>query len=139
MKIKQEIFHEVLNKFLSKLQERGIKSLEDIKRAVGKKFDFPGPLQEYVSIEERPSNMGTTAYSLIYSKIGMGIPVEIRINAQLNYSRIFIKTNYDVKGYNPFMTDQFENIAKTKIFLHCKDLSILLGELEKLKDQETGE
>ena len=135
MKITREVFHESIDKFLSILEEEGIDSLGDVEKAVGKKFHFSGPLQEYIYIEERPSNLDSTAYTLGYTKVGLGIPLELKINTQLDYSQIIVKTFFPLQGYNPFMRDMYGNVAQSRFFQSKINLSLLLQELERLKSE----
>ena len=89
---------------------------------------------EYVSISKRPSNEGF-AYTFSYMTPNSGIPMEIRINPTLNYTKVIIKDEKMVDGYQKFAIDPFGNKVQD-ITIKSSDLPFLKIELERLSVYE---
>ena len=124
---------------------------EDLARAAGKLLDFLNQnaefiyrnvpaeqnilldkkTQEQIMTETRPSNIGTKAYILSYVMPGRGIVLELKINKELGYSKIIAKGDFNLKDYNQFTSDAFNNIIQSKD-MKTTDISYLKSELEKL-------
>ena len=65
-----------------------------------------------------------------YIKEGLGIPIEIRLNPQLSYSKIFLKVEEEIDGYEPFKKDAFGNVMQEKTFRY--EFSLVKDELNRL-------
>lgn len=89
------------------------------------------PSLDLVSFDKRPSNSGTMAYAIDYIRPEGGIPIEIRINNLLNYSKVFIKSQQLIKGYAQFGIDHFRNLRQEKLF-KSSDISFVKNELTEL-------
>lgn len=133
MKITKEKLREVAENFLEILAKREINSLESLKKAVQKSEIFPleRNSSEYVSYTIRPSEMNTSAHTLSYNILSAGIPIELKINPILGYSRIIIKYQGKMGGYSILSEDNFRNIIQNKIML--PDFQLFLEELKKLQ------
>ena len=71
------------------------------------------------------------AYTISYTRLGVGIPIELKINNTLDYSQVIIKANRLIEGYSQFSVDLFENIVQNKI-LKSSDVSLSKNELVAL-------
>lgn len=87
--------------------------------------------KDFVSFEMRPSNYFTTAYTISYIRHGTGIPIEVRVNFDLEYYTIIIKSKEKIKSYIPFSEDFFGNIIQSKT-VPLKDLKYVKKELKNL-------
>ena len=90
---------------------------------------------EYVSISKRPSNEAF-AYTFSYITPNSGIPMEIRINPTLNYTKVIIKDERLVDGYQKFAIDPFGNKVQY-LTIKSSDLPFLKIELERLSAYES--
>jgi len=81
-----------------------------------------------MSFDNHPSNFGTMAYTISYTKPGAGILIELKINNTLDYSQVIIKLQRLIEGYSPFSRDPFENIIQNKV-LKSSDVSLSKKEL----------
>ena len=101
---------------------------------IGSRIDIPEEaLKTYIEADQRPSSLGTTALTYSYIVKGLGIPLEVRINQSLDYSKIIIKTHEQLPGYSPFVTDPFGNVVQEKdLKLSTKDQ--VREELERLSE-----
>ena len=62
---------------------------------------------------------------------GVGIPLEIRINPSLDYTKIILKNKKRIEGYDEFSKDHFGNLIQIR-YLDKVDFSLLKSELERL-------
>lgn len=89
----------------------GISSISDLERYLGKSFTMG---QARIDVDKRPSQKGTSALTISYIIPGKGIPVELRINSKLRYSLLIVKSQMELRGYNPDFYDPFGNLAQSK-------------------------
>lgn len=89
---------------------------------------------QFIEISLRPSNAGAYAYTISYVVINTGIPIEARINPLSNYSRMIVKQEEEITGYESFGVDLFENILQIK-HLGEAGISDVKRELETLADE----
>ena len=91
--------------------------------------------RDYISITLRPSSNSLIpkgmALTISYISDECGIPMEIRINKVEGYSRIILKSNKLLPGYNSFARDIYGNIAQDKK-IETTDINLIKKELEKL-------
>jgi hypothetical protein len=113
--VNQVELRQIARAFLHVLNREGINSNRDVVGKLGSNYRVGGGLEDFVSICERPSNSGTTAYVLDYIQKDRGIPIEIRINNQLNYGEFIIKCSSMHEGYDRFGEDDSENIFQSKV------------------------
>ncbi len=114
MKIDAQEIKQMAKKFLSVLDREGIQTNEDLEEKLGKNFTLENS-QDFISIVSRPSNCETIAYTISYTRPGTGIPIELEINEQLNYSQIILKAQEKLEGYSHFHSDQFNNLVQNKV------------------------
>lgn len=67
-----------------------------------------------VLIETNNSNGCTEAYVIDYIVEGAGIPIEIRLNYELDYNLYMIKCTKKIERYEHFCLDLFDNIVQTR-------------------------
>lgn len=102
----------IVQDFLRVLDEQKLTSVPELERAVNEGFSGR---QGDVAVTNRPSNFGTRAITIRYILQREGIPVEIKINRELQYSQIVLKADERINGYRPFATDRFYNVAQNKV------------------------
>ena len=86
---------------------------------------------EAISVELRPSNRGTEAYTVTYAKEGVGIPLEVKLNESLGYTMVIVKGGFILPSYEPFAYDDFGNIAQAKE-IRTVNIPQVRAELEEL-------
>lgn len=130
-----EIYSDELREFsrtlLSLLDREGIISTEDLVKKPLATFFLNTDIRDYVEFFIRPSNLGTTAHTVSYIRMGRGIPIELRVNKELGYSQIIVKAHELVEGYTIFSLDVYGNFAQNKL-IPSIDFSLVIWELEKL-------
>jgi hypothetical protein len=90
---------------------------------------------KYITIEWRPSSNSSMgigmALTISYIVKDVGIPLEVRLNRDENYTRIILKSNREIKSYECFYTDPYGNIYQDKI-IRPANITLLQKELESL-------
>src|SRR3989344_1816942 len=107
MKISVEKIRIFASGFSKVLEEQEVKSTKDLEKLVGKQFKVKRQIKDFVSFDNRPSNFSTMAYTISYTRPGVGIPIELKINNTLDYSQVIIKANRLIEGYSQFSVDLF--------------------------------
>lgn len=112
-KIDREDIRRYSGEILRIMDEKTINSLRDLRNNVGeyslKKFG------RRIVIEPRPSKLDTWAHTISYVINGVGIPIEIRVNLELDYSLITLKTLEVLERYTSFnFVDRFSNVIQSK-------------------------
>jgi len=130
MSITKEYLGRVAESVLRILGNEKITSFPDLDRIMNQKFSIDKKT-DYISVELRPSNLGTTVRTISYIAPGHGIPLEVRVNEELKYSRIIVKGDFNLPDYIPFAQDIFGNTAQDKQ-LGSIDISQIKSELKKL-------
>jgi len=128
--ITQEKLKEIAKSVLDFLEKENIDSIGSLFSRLGESFNIKGK-DHIIQIELRPSTSETEAYTISYIAPRGGIPIEIRMNPDFNYSRIFVKTESELDNYIPVSSDYFGNIIQDKKIDGCSILTIK-KELEKL-------
>ncbi len=121
-------------KLLEIFERNKISTVSDLEQVLDEKFIVDTHPSDFVMVELRPSNKGTFACTVSYIAPSYGIPIELKINSELNYSQIFIKTKDMVDGYILFeygAIDEFQNLRQYKR-LETTDLTELIKEIKKL-------
>jgi len=131
MSIKKDYLGKIAENVLKLLDDEKIISFPDLDRIMNQKFSIDENTKEQILIELRPSNSYTTARVISYIVLGRGIPLEIRVNEELKYSRIIVKGDFNLPDYIPFAQDIFGNTAQDKQ-LGSIDISQIKSELKKL-------
>jgi len=128
--ITQEKLKEIARSVLNLLERENIDSIGSLFSRLGESFDIKGK-DHIIQIELRPSKSGTEAYTISYINPKGGIPIEIRMNSDFNYSKIIVKTKSKLKKYKSFISDYFGNLIQDKTIRRCS-ISKVKKELEKL-------
>ena len=128
--IKKEDIKRFSEGILEIMSDREIDSLENLENNFG---EYPTrKFGEKVIIETRPSNANTRAHTISYTLEGLGIPIEIRINPELDYSLIILKKSGElVKGYESFDSDYFGNSIQSRR-MKPGTIEVILSELRNL-------
>lgn len=113
---------------LTGILEREI--IENLRLNLPKKIEISK--EEFVEISFRPSNAGTRALTISYIVKNLGIPIEVRINEQLEYMQIIIKCAEGLQGYTEFWIDPFSNLMQY-LFHHRAELNFVKDEMKRLK------
>lgn len=106
------------------------KKITNLEEELGSKYKIPHT-NEFISVEETPSNAGTYGYAISYNLPGVGIPLELKLNPILGYTNIILKADEIIEQYKPAAEDRFGNIIQMKKLLSDK-LSDGLKEIERL-------
>ncbi len=119
--------------FLHVLEREDINSSEVLeKRAQRGRQEFMINVQESLVIMLRPSQMVTLACTMSYTVQGVGIPIELRINKQLDYTKSIIKSIKIIPEYSKFAEDEFGNIIQDTSW-KGSELSKSIEHLRKLE------
>lgn len=101
---------------------------EDLSQFFDYNFEVPLTNRHFISCSSRPSEKNTSAFVISYIVNDTGIPLEIRMNLSLGYSKFTVKCTEQVERYNPFLRDSFTNIIQS-LDLHTTDMEAVKGEL----------
>lgn len=113
------------------LEEQRINEVKDLGRLLKKSFDIDGVTKEKISVEMRPSESGTAAYTIRYTEEKIGMPLEVKINKDLDYSKIIVKGTFRLDGYAAWARDPRGNVAQAKT-LDSSTISAVNSELKSL-------
>ena len=117
--------------FVATLDDGHIEKIADLEVRMGATYEISHQKKDALMIERRPSNFGTSAYTLSYIRENGGIPLEVRLNQDLSYTQIILKCEEDLAGYAPFAVDPSQNIVQTKKFDRA-DVGLVKAELKRL-------
>jgi hypothetical protein len=133
MKIQRANLKDIAKLFLGTLDEQGVETFEDLVRLEGQAFVMPGDSHHYLPINWKPSNFGTRALDVSYliAEEGGGLPICVKINPSLFYSRIFAKCQTSLPDYKVLTKDPTGNIHQTSI-LDTTDWSEIRKKVEEL-------
>ncbi|MCH8945426.1 MAG: hypothetical protein IIA85_00695 [Nanoarchaeota archaeon] len=132
MKLSKKDIKVISAEFLELLDGESVFKNKDLERMIGKVINGTNPKDKLV-FDNRPSNLGTMAYTISYVREGTGIPLEIKMNPSLDYSQVIIKLQESLVGYDSFARDSLGNIAQTKL-LNSSDLLLSRNELSSLSE-----
>ena len=139
MIIKKTRLQNIVLRLLDILKKEGINSLPALERMLGKRVyieDSTGFLNgsygyEFIDFHSRPSNKNTQTNTISYAIERTGIPLKIKLNPVLGYSKIIIKVNIPVPGYEAFANDYSGNIIQVKS-LDMADWNRTVSEVREL-------
>ncbi len=131
MKISFKDLGKIAGNFLYLMEKEGIEKTEDLEKRIGTTIKLEKS-EDFVLITTRPSNHNTLAYTISYHCPSLGIPLELKINKEKEYSQVFIKSGKELKNYKTFHFDSYQNYMQNKICM-TSNFSNLKKELEKLK------
>ena len=121
---------QIARSVLDFLERENINSIGSLFSRLGESFNIKGE-DHIIQIESRPSESGSEAYTISYIIPDGGIPLEIRMNPDFNYSNIIVKTNSGLNDYTSFAFDYFGNRIQNKEIKGCS-IPIIKKELEEL-------
>ena len=130
MSVKKEYLGKIAENVLRVFDSEKIESLSDLDRIMNKRFPIES-VKEQILIELRPSSLGTTVRTVAYMIEGGGMPLEIKINEELGYSKMMVKGTFVLPDYRPVANDIFGNTFQNKK-LDSIDISQIRYELKKL-------
>ena len=130
MEISSSEIRNIASMFLGILDRENITSTKRLEESLEREYTLDQS-QDIVTITLRPSNLGTSAYTISYTRSGTGIPIEIKVNPSLKYSQVILKSQEEVKGYYPFGMDIFNNIIQNKV-IESSEFERVREELHKL-------
>ena len=126
----REYLRKIAKKTLELFDEMEISSYTDIDRVLNHESPIDENTGEHITFQLRPSNFGTQAYTISYITPGQGIPLEIKINKEIGYSKVIVKGEFVLSDYRPFAIDGM-HVAREKNF-DSTEISILSSELKRL-------
>ena len=115
---KKEV-RDMAKEVLKFLERERIKHIDDLERKVGKKSGIRNRRGHLITVEKRPSNKNTSAYTLSYGIHGQEIILEARLNCELGYTNIAIRGAFQLSGYTTLLYDGYGNVAQTKRVEGC--------------------
>lgn len=106
----------IISTSLGIMDEKQLNSLEELEKWEGNRF-IPDSKRkhEYLKISKKSLKGETPSLILSYIIEGTGIPLEIKINQESNYSRIILKFNGTLVAYSPFMQDIYGNTIQKRV------------------------
>ena len=114
--ITNEDIRKYSTELLDLLEREGISSIEGLQKRLGESFTVQ---EGVVQLEARPGGKSLLptdiTHTINYIVQGRGIPIEVRINPRGSYSRITLKSENCMPGYNPFSKDARGNIIQEKM------------------------
>ena len=125
---RREAIRKYSKRILNLMDEQGINSGKSLEDRIG---IYPMDNKGKIIIELRPSNSDTVAHTISYIDYNNGIPIELRVNYELGYSTIILKSDYLVEGFELFERDAFGNFMQYRKIKET-EISEIRGELEKL-------
>ena len=115
---KKEV-RDMAKEVLKFLERERIKHIDDLERKVGKKSGIRNRRGHLITVEKRPSNKNTSAYTLSYGIHRQEIILEARLNCELGYTNIAIRGAFQLSGYTTLLYDGYGNVAQTKRVEGC--------------------
>ncbi len=130
MKVLPSDLEQIAKNFLSSLDREKINSNVSLKNRMGETIQLD-KYNDFITFELRPSNFGTQAYTISYTRLNTGIPIELKVNESLDYSQIILKVHKTLEGYFVFAIDPFGSIVQNKV-IYTSDFTSVKKELERL-------
>jgi hypothetical protein len=111
--------------------KEAVKTAEDLERRVGN--EFRGLREnEFILVAMHPSNHCTRACTMSYVVQGSGIPVEVKVNADLRYSALIVKAELPILGFTPFAVDPNNNCVQHK-YMQTVDIGEIREALRSMR------
>lgn len=125
MEITKKVIRGAAKRLIKFFDKRKIDSPNKLDALIGKSFPLRDSLQYSIDISLRPSNDRTLAYTISYvSPTLNGIPLEVKINQQLNYSIVIVKMMKNLENYSVFSIDEFRNLRQCKLIKSCDIIEV---------------
>ena len=128
--ITREKLKEVARNILDLFKKEDIKSIGSDFSKLEESFKIKENNHE-IQIKPWSSDTRARDYSIIYRAPEIEFPIRIRLNQDLDYSKIFVKTKLKLDTYEFVGPDRIGNIIQSKTIDNCSILSVK-KELEKL-------
>ena len=133
MKITPKDIGKFATEFLHVLERENINSSGALeKRIQGGGQEFTINVQESLVIMLRPSQKGTLTCTMSYIVQGVGTPIELKINNELDYTKSIIKSIKIIPEYLEFAKDEFGNMIQITSW-EGSELSKSIEHLRKLE------
>ena len=129
MKISLENTRQFAKDFLAILERDGISNVKDLQEKVG--YTLPFDNDAFVVVTCRPSTFKTLDYVLSFVVPQINVPVEVRINPKMDYSKVLLTSGEEIPGYFIFSRDAVNNLRLMKT-LEKADMDVVRKELESL-------
>lgn len=117
--------------FLEVLARERVGTMEALESRLGTKLSLNNGMSDEIVFGVGNSQNGTNAWYIDYCREGLGLPIEIRLNRTLDYSKFIVKCEQEIKGYSPFAADPFGNIVQMKT-LRKANMDFAISELSRL-------
>ncbi|MBI2632468.1 hypothetical protein HYW75_05680 [Candidatus Pacearchaeota archaeon] len=131
MEITKKIIRGAAKSLIKFLEKRKIDSANNLDNIVGKSFPLKDSFPDTIEVSIRPSNDRTIAYTISYVSLINGVPLEVKINPELNYSRVIVKMKKSLTNYTVFSEDEFSNLRQSKL-IKSSDIIEVRDELRYL-------
>ena len=128
--ITREKLKEVARNILDFFKKEDINSIGSVFSKLEESFKIKENNHE-IQIKPWSSDPRAGDYAIIYRAPEIEFPIRIRLNQDLNYSKIFVKTESRLDNYEFVVSDLFGNFLQSKEMKECS-ISIIKKELEKL-------
>ncbi len=115
MKFYPADIRQVSSELLKTLEKEKVATEEDLERMMGQTIALKE--NNIVDFQKIPSNFGTMAYTVSYIRPKSGIPLELKINTELDYSQVILKAQTKLEQYKPFTRDGYGNIVQNRLFM----------------------
>lgn len=125
----------IAKSFLRLLEQENVTTCQDLERRLGSRHEIKGT-RDFISFTRRPSDLNTSTYTISYVREGTGVPIELKINADLDYTNIILKFTGRLQNYAPFALDIFDNLIQNRI-LRSSEMPLLKQELHQLSELGT--
>ena|SRR3989344_2382657 len=136
MKVKIEDLRKFAENFLSILDREKILAFSDLEANINKEFQLNKNSDDFIQLSLRTSNFNTQAYTISYiNHLKSGIPIDVKLNADLNYIRFIIKAEKMIDKYRQFAVDPYGNLVQTKL-VQNSNFSFIKEELQHLTTVE---
>ena len=131
MEITREHLREAADAVLRFFEKKNITSLQDIAR-INYILHVVDGAKGTIYVQKIPSNLGTIAQAVSYVlPCDNDVPIDIKMNKELDYSQVILKTILLIPDYKLFSEDRFGNMRQFKM-IHSTNLADVIIELEKL-------
>ena len=105
---------QIATSILDMLAQYEIVDYKSLESCIGIEHVVDNEAGEKIVIQLRPSNMDTQAVAITYLLPDGAMPIEARLNSALEYSRIIMKLDTELPGYNTFYKDNAGNYTQDR-------------------------
>lgn len=112
MKISKADLGIIAQNFLRQIEQERISTIKQLEQKVGHTILINNQEGDFITVENRPSGLGTDAVTVSYIRPGAGISIEFKVNKMAGYVHTVVKTQENLPGYEIFWSDQFGNVMQ---------------------------